>query len=205
MHTHDELRIEPAAEILAAARRWLEPVRAALEPDFISARLTGSVLPQGFDPRHSRINILIVARALDVDRLDRLGAALPKSASPGLEPLFVTRRQIEHSLDVFPIEWLDIQERHLVLEGEDLFATLVIPRDALRLQCEHELRGKHLRLRLAYVLSHGRADQLTAALRGAASGFAALFRTLLRLRGETPPADARVIERLADLYGLDAA
>ena len=205
MHTHDALRIEPGPEILALTRRWLEPVRAALGPEFISACLTGSVLTQGFDPRHSRINVLIVARTLDVDRLDALGAALPHGGKPGIDPMFVSRRQIEHSLDVFPIEWLEIQERHLCLEGEDVFQGVVIPSPALRLQCEHELRGKHLRLRQAYVLSHGRPDSLGAALRSTASGLATLFRTLLRLRGETPPADApRVIERLADLYRLDA-
>jgi hypothetical protein len=205
VHTHDELRIEPAPEILALARRWLEPVRAALGPEFVSACLTGSVLTQGFDPRHSHLNVLVVARTLDVERLDALGAALPHGGKPAVEPMFVSRRQIEQSLDVFPLEWLDIQERHLCLEGEDVFSALVIPSQALRLQCEHELRGKHLRLRQAYVLSHGRPDPLAAALRSTASGLATLFRTLLRLRGETPPADApRVIERLADLYHLDA-
>jgi hypothetical protein len=204
MHTHDQLRIEPAPEILEASRRWLEPVRAALGAEFLSACLTGSVLTQGFHPRHSRINVLVVARSLDASKLDVLGAALPRGGSPAFEPMFVTRSQIETSLDVFPIEWLDIQQRHLVLEGEDVFTGLVIPEDALRLQCEHELRGRHVRLRQAYVLLHGHADQLTATLRASASGLATLFRTLLRLRGEVPPADPRVIERLADLYGLEA-
>lgn len=206
--TPDELRIEPAPEILEQARRWLEPVRAALGPEFVSACLTGSVLTQGFDPRHSRINMLIVSHTLEVDRLEALGATLEAAPDgrPGIDPMFVSRPQIEHSIDVFPIEWLDIQERHFCLEGEDLFPTLVIPSQALRLQCEHELRGKHLRLRQAYVLSHGRPDQLAGTLRSTASGLAAVFRTLLRLRGETPPADARrVIEQLADLYQLEAS
>ena len=45
------------------ARRWLAPVRAALGPDFVAAYLTGSVLTEGFDPKHSQINVLVVARA----------------------------------------------------------------------------------------------------------------------------------------------
>jgi hypothetical protein len=146
-----------------------------------------------------------VARTLDLDHLDRLAAVVPRGGKPGFEPLFVGRGQLEHSLDTFPIEWLDIQERHLLLEGDDVLAALAVPRAALRLQCEHELRGKHLRLRQIYVLSHHHAGELTHALRRTASGLAVLFRTLLRLRGETPPVDPpRVIERLADLYQLDA-
>jgi hypothetical protein len=201
-----EMRIEPAAELLAAARNWLEPVRSALGGDFLAAYLTGSVLTHGFDPRHSAINVLVVSRQLGMPMLDSLAAAVRHKGRPAFQPLFATREQIESSLDVFPIEWLDIQERHLRLEGEDVFAALDVPREDLRRQCEHELRGKHLRLRQAYVLAHSHPQSLTETLRASASGMATLYRTLLRLRGETPPADhAHVTERLADLYQLDAA
>jgi hypothetical protein len=206
MPTHGELLIEPAGAMLDAARRWLEPVRESLAHEFLSAYLTGSVLTQGFDPRHSRVNVAIVARALPVERLDAIARALPR---PGktlrFEPLFLTRAQIEQSLDVFPIEWLEMQERHLLLEGEDVLASLEVPRTWLRLQCEHELRGKHIHLRQVYVLHADRPAELARTLHAGASSFAALFRTLLRLRGESPPAESqRVVERVAELFGLDA-
>jgi hypothetical protein len=206
MQTHGELRIEPAAEILDRARRWLDPVRAALGHEFLSAYLTGSVLTQGFDPRHSHINLLVVARALDIEALTRLVPSMPAPGKPPrIEPLLLARRQIEHSLDVFPIEWLEIKERHLWLEGEDFLAGLEVSHEYLRLQCEHELRGKHIRMRHAYLTAHDKAPELLGLLRSSASSFATLFRTLLRLRGETPPADnPAVIERLAQLYGLEA-
>jgi hypothetical protein len=205
MLAHGELRIEPSAEVLTAARDWLEAPRAALGTDFLAAYLTGSVLTQGFDPRHSRVNLLVVARTLATPQLDAVAAALPP-ASKGLqfEPLFLTRRQIEKSLDVFPIEWLEIQERHLRLDGEDIFTQLEVPRTYLRLQVEHELRGKHIQLRQAYLSGSKRPAELGRVLKNGASSFATLFRTLLRLRGESPPADAgRVIERVAELYRLD--
>jgi hypothetical protein len=206
MLTDRQARIEPPAEIIAAARQWLEPVRSALGREFLAAYLTGSVLSQGFDAKRSHINLLVVARALGNDVLDALAHAIPTGKSrPHFEPLFVTRRQMEKSVDVFPIEWLEIQERHLRLDGEDLFQTLEVPQTHLRLQCEHELRGKHIQLRQVYLASYRRPTELTRLLRSTASSFATLFRTLLRLRGETPPADtAHVIERLANLYGLDA-
>lgn len=210
MLTHGELRIEPGPETLAQAREWLAPVRAALGSDFLAAYLTGSVLTQSFDPKQSRINLLVVARTLDTDVLERIApacraSAAVKTANAGIDPLFLSRRQVEHSIDVFPIEWLEIHERHLLLEGEDLVAALEVPPGFLRLQCEHELRGKHIRLRQTYLLAHDRPEELERAVRGSASGFATLFRTLLRLRGEAPPGDsAKVIQRLADVYGLDS-
>ncbi len=206
MLSPSEVRIEPAAEIVAIATKWLAPVRAALGSEFVSACLTGSVLTQGFDPRHSHINLLVIARSLEAPVLDAVCRAMPRQRKPPLiEPLFLTRRQIESSLDSFPIEWVEIQERHLRLEGDDVLGGLVVPRTYLRLQCEHELRGKHIQLRQTYLLHFGDAPVLARTLRASASGFATLFRTLLRLRGESLPADpTRVIQRVADLYRLDA-
>lgn len=205
-----ELRIQPSDEILDAARHWLHPVREALGGEFLGAYLTGSVLTQGFDPALSRVNIMVVSRHLEPDILDRLAAAVPhekkkKKAALQFEPLFVTLPQIQQSLDVFPIEWLDIQERHLRLEGDNVFETLDVPRHHLRRQCEHQLRGKNIQLRQAYVMSRNDPAALEAELSGVASTFATLFRTLIRLQGETPPTNnGQVIERVADMYGLDA-
>ncbi len=205
MLSASETLIEPKSEVVDIARKWLAPVRATLGTEFLSAYLTGSVLTQGFDPRHSHINLLVVARALDGALLDKLALALPSQRRPPLvEPLFLTRGQIEASLDSFPIEWVEIQERHLRLEGDDIFGALEVPRTYLRLQCEHELRGKHIQLRQTYLLHRADMAVLARVLRASASGFTTLFRTLLRLRGEALPADsARVIQRVADAYRLD--
>lgn len=205
MVMHNEGRIEPAPEIVAEARRWLDAVRPALGAEFVAAYMYGSVLTRSFDFRRSRVNVLVVARNLSrLELLDQIAAAIPDPRKPPrVEAMFVTRTQIERSLDSFAIEWLDIQERHLRLDGEDVFGALEIPRESLRLQLEHELRGKHIQLRQAYLL--GRPAERARLLALASSSFAALFRTLLRLNGETPPADnGRVVERLAEIYELNA-
>jgi hypothetical protein len=200
------LRIEPSQEILAATRQWLAVVREALGADFLACYLTGSVLTQGFNPKHSRINVLVVARQLSAERLDALGRGLPETRKPpAFDPLFLTQAQIAKSLDSFPIEWLEIQEMHLLLEGQDVLLGLEVPRTYLRLQCEHELRSRTIQLRQAYIAQAKHPDRLEPVLRASASSFATLFRTLIRLSGESPPGDAaHVVERVADLFRLDA-
>jgi hypothetical protein len=199
-------RIEPSQEVLASSRRWLDPVRAALGSEFLAAYLTGSVLAQGFDPSRSRVNLLVVARGLPPEILDAVARAIPEGKqAPLVDPLFISERQIHKSLDSFPIEWIEILERHLLVEGLDVLGNLEVPRTYLRLQCEHELRAKLIQLRQSYLLGARHPDRLEAVLKGGAAGFATLFRTLLRLAGESPPADTPlVIERVADLYRLDA-
>ena len=206
MMTKPLMRMEPSNAVLTAARHWLEPVRESLGSEFLAAYLTGSVLNQGFDERHSDVNALIVTRSLNLDILDALRLRIPESKKPPhFDPLFLTQRQIEKSLDVFPIEWIDIQERHMLLEGQDVLGGLEVPRGNLRLQLEHDLRRNLILLRKAYLANAGNPDRLEGVLRGAASSFAALCRTLLRLQGESPPADTpRVLERVADVYHLEA-
>ena len=200
------MSIEPSAAAMAAARGWLAPVRTALGAEFLAAYLHGSVLTQGFDERRSRVNLLIVARSLNLDVLDAVGAVIPEDRKPPhVSPLFLAQRQIEKSLDVFPIEWIDIQERHLLLEGHDVLGAVEVPRGHLRLQIEQELREKLITLRQAYLARARRPEALEEVLKAASSSFATLCRALLRLRGEAPPAHgAQVIERVADIFGLEA-
>ena len=200
------MTIEPAAGTLAATRAWLAPVRTALGGEFLAAYAYGSVLTQGFDERRSRVNVLVVSRSLNLDVLDAIRGALPHDRKPPhVAPLFLTQRQIEKSLDVFPIEWIDIKERHLLIEGQDVLGGYEVPRSNLRLQLEQELRQKLITLRQAYVAGARRPEALEEVLKAAASSFATLCRSLLRLRGESPPAQtAQVIERVADVFGLEA-
>lgn len=204
MNDRAVMSTEPSPATLTAARAWLAPVRGAMGDEFLAAYIHGSALTQAFDERRSRVDVLVVARSLNLDVLDAIRGTLPAERKPPhVAPLFLTQRQVEHSLDVFPIEWLDIHERHLLIEGQDVLAGHQVPRGNLRLQLEQELREKFIALRQAYLASAHRPQALEDVLKSSASSFATLCRALLRLRGESPPAHTpQVIERVADLFGL---
>lgn len=199
-------RHEPAPLVLGAAQRWLAPVREKLGENFLSAYITGGALHEGFDPSQRHVNVLVVTKELPIGRLDAISASVPSSHKPPhVDPMFMTMQQVQRSLDVFPIEWLDLQERHWVLEGVDLFDSIEVPQTYLRLQVEQELRGKHLRLVQEYLTGASHPERLHAALARLASGFHTLFRSLIRLHGEASPTSLeRTIGRVAELYDLDA-
>jgi len=152
------------------------------------------------------VNVLVVTKELPISRLDSIAEAVPQPGKPPhIDPMFMTMQQVQRSLDVFPIEWLDLKERHWRLEGVSLFETLEVPQTYLRLQVEQELRGKHLRLSQEYLIGASHPERLHAALARLASGFHTLFRSLIRLNGEAPPASLeRVIARVAEIHDLDA-
>ena len=89
----------------------------------------GSAAAGNFMPGVSDVNLLVVLRRMDFAFLQanlRTVAAGLRQKIPA--PLVLTQGYLESSVDVFPVEFLDIQDNHLVLYGEDIFAALNIPK-----------------------------------------------------------------------------
>lgn len=71
-------------------------------------------------------------------------------------PLIFTREEIMDGADVFPIEFLNIRQRHKTLYGDDFLKDIEISKKNLRQQLEFDLRSKLIHLRKEYLLSNGR-------------------------------------------------
>lgn len=109
------------------------------------------------------------------------------------------------SADAFAIELEDIRAHHRVLAGTDPWSGLTVRREDLRRQLEHELRGKVLRLRQAFVAAHDEPRALGAALAGSVAGFLTMLRALLRLTGREAPGDrTALVGAAAALVGFNA-
>jgi hypothetical protein len=120
--------------------------------------------------------------------------------------VFFDPQFLRDALDVFPIEFLDMQTHHRTLWGPDLLAGLRIGAEPLRRQCELELRGKLLKLRQAYVESSRSPKDLEAVLVSAASGLVVLARTFLRLaHAEEGGTTGAVLDRVETQFGVSAA
>lgn len=71
-------------------------------------------------------------------------------------PLIFTREEIMDGTDVFPIEFLNIRQRHKTLYGDDFLKDIGISKKNLRQQLEFDLRSKLIHLRKEYLLFSGR-------------------------------------------------
>jgi hypothetical protein len=149
-------------------------------------------------------NLLIVMRDLEPATLRALAAPVQWWVEKtGGWPRMLTAALIRDSLDVFPIEMLELSQRRRVLHGSDLFIDVRIDPAALRHQCERELREKMMRLREAYLEHHtGRA--LRGMMAASLTTFARIFRACLVLLDVAPPvADRDVIAALCERLDLD--
>src|SRR5262249_39499580 len=81
------------------------------------------------------------------DELRKCVAQLPQWHKQGIStPLFVDPAYVRSSIDVFPVEFLDMKQRYRVLYGQDFLQELELKPERLRFQCEQELKGKMLRI-----------------------------------------------------------
>lgn len=186
---------------------FIQDVQGLYEDDLMTILLFGSAAAAEHVPGRSDINVAVILRRLTPALLRKAAGHIRGWHRQGFAtPLFFDPETLHASLDVFPIEFLDMQERHRTLVGPDLLAGLDIGRGNLRLQCEQELRGKLLKLRQSYVECTQAPGDLERVLRVAVSSIVVLARTLLRLGGGDPGGGAAaVLERTQIRFGTSTA
>ena len=183
---------------------FMAEVKTEAGDNIHSTLLTGSALTTDFDPDHSDINSILVLHKMDLALLERLAPLGRKYGKKGIAaPLMITPGYVEKSLDVFPIEFLNIQLIHHCLSGEDIFNALDIKKADLRQQCERELKIRIIGLRQHYIHAAGDRKILTKEFLGSFSGYIPLFRGIISLyKGEPPVTNEEVLaelQRVADV------
>src|SRR5580698_9844538 len=118
-------------------------LRAASGENLLSVILYGSAADGEFHPEFSNVNLLCVLRETTFATLAAMAPAVEWwTRQKHHAPLVLTREEMERSTDVFSIEFLDMKQRHRVLFGADILASLKIPMHLHRAQLEYELREK---------------------------------------------------------------
>lgn len=122
----------------------------------------GSVVDGPFEGPDAFAATVIVLNKVDLMMLKRLGEQGRRlSRSRIAAPMVMTSSFIEASLDSFPLELLEIQQKHVTLIGPDFFDGLVFQPEHVRLQCERELKRIQLRLRQGLLASGGKDSFLS--------------------------------------------
>lgn len=181
----------------------LEAARAKVH----SLYLVGEVLTEDYQEGASKIDSVIILQKMDLAFLDILAPLGGKYGKQGLAaPLIMDPAYICNSVDVFPLEFLNIQLLHHPLYGEDLFAPLEVDHKELRYQCERELKGKLIWLHRIYVSAMGDKKVLAGDIVRHFAGYLPLFRGILSLLGQMSAGGLKmVLEQLDQLTGMETA
>jgi len=168
--------------IRPAVQTLLERVRADLGDDVVSLAVVGSAVTEDFHPRFSDINTVLVVKRRSHELLRLLAGYGKRLGRLKLRaPLLMTGEYIDRSVDVFGVEFLDFQLNHAGVYGPDPFAELEFGREAVRLQCERELKGALISLRQGYIRALGKQKLVAGLLIDCAGQLAPLLRAMLWL------------------------
>lgn len=166
--------------------------------NLLSVVLYGSAAAGDHTGKNSDYNLLVVAKSLDMNYLREISKVSVRWVRQGNPPpLLFTMDRLKTSTDVFPVEFEDIRENHRLLYGTDPMENLSISRQNLRLELEHELKGKLIQLRERFLLTEGKPKLVSELMIHSLSTFLILFKSALRLYDEKPP--LKKMEALTEL------
>lgn len=153
------------------------------EDNLISVVLYGSSAGEGFVKEHSDVNILIVLKEITGEKTARIHDIIRKNIKAiRLNPVFITKNELKNSLDVFPLEFLEIKEGYKVIQGKDLISRISVSTANLKHQIEYEIRSKLITLRKAWFSV--RDDKQT--LKSLLVRYGTSFNILLKYAGKVP-------------------
>ena len=168
--------------------KMLEELQVLLGPKLVSVVLYGSAAAGDHAGKNSDINLLVTTKPLDMKELQLLSkAVVPWTKQGNPPPLFLTDGHLGDLTDVFPVEILDMQHNHQVLFGPDPVNGLKVEKENLRVELEHELRGKLMRLRSRFTMTEARPSLVEKLMVDSFSTFLVLFKSVLWYYGEKPP------------------
>jgi predicted nucleotidyltransferase len=160
-----------------------ERLKEIFSERLLAAALYGSGAGADYVPGTSDINLVVVLDEVRPADLRNLRPHAKAWRRKGIAtPLLLDRRFLEDAADVFPMELHDIQTQHRCLIGDDLFARLRVRDDHLRFQCEHEARGKLLRLRQLYLEIGDDSRRLKDLMLQSLRTFLIIMRNMIRLK-----------------------
>jgi predicted nucleotidyltransferase len=186
------------AEVRQTLRAYVAEVARLFGPTLEGILLYGSAARGDFLPGRSNLNLVVLLSTHDRETLERYGKAHRRWQKEGIVvPLFLTPLELRSAADFFPLEYLDIQDAHVLLKGRDPFLELHIGLGNLRGQCEQEIRGNLLRLRQRFVEGGGKPEAAAILMPLSLTALLPALRGLFRLLGLKVPVSADDV--LADL------
>lgn len=170
----------------APVSRYAKKLRELAGDNARSLTLFGAIAAGAFNPRSHTARSVFVVGAVDLDMLKQLARQGPRLGKARIAaPLVMTPEYIAESLDTFPLEFLEIAQRHVCVFGEDYFRELSLQAADVRHQCERELKTIQIGMRQALLAAAGRDKALTTVEVDVGERLLRSLRGLLWLHGDT--------------------
>lgn len=164
---------------------FVDKLKSIYGDALVSVVIYGSASSGDYAEKYSNINLAVVLKDTSITSIKKASRLILTNKYSIINPIFFTQDYIKKSLDVFPIEFLDIKENHSVLYGIDPFKDIQVDLKNLRFQCEHDIKSNILNIKKAFLGARRKALLKNVLFKSLTSSIH-IFRNLLRLNGKVP-------------------
>jgi hypothetical protein len=128
------------------------------------------------------LRTLVLVETLTADDLHRLARTIRTWRRLGLAvPLILTAHEFARTLDVFPLEYGNIIDSHVLVNGPDPFQGVEVPESDRRRGCELAAKSHLIHLREGFLEAEGDAKRVANLIARSAPAFRALLVNIVRL------------------------
>jgi len=193
-------------EVQDLLTRYVARINENWSTDLGGLLLFGSAARGDFITGRSNLNMLLLVRCLSVDLLQRAGQMHQEWGKHQIvAPLLMTEDDLDRSRSLFPLEFLQMTQHHVVLAGQDPFVQLHIDKNRLAWQCEQELMANLLRLRQRFIEGSGRIEAINALLILSITAVLPCIRGLLYIMEQPSKGkDIEILEGLPATFQFDS-
>ena len=171
-----------------ALQELTQQLQQICQDNLVALILYGGLVRGSYQENRSDVNLMVVLKKADAATLQAIGAPLTAARrKSNVEPFILEEQEVACVADVFPIKILDIQRSHRVLAGRDVFGSITVDREHIRLSVEQSLRNMQLRLRRTLATHHQDRLTLERFLREMVRPLALELRQLMELKGSSSP------------------
>ncbi|MCL2705860.1 MAG: hypothetical protein FWE72_06600 [Spirochaetaceae bacterium] len=181
-------------------------IKECFKDNLKSVILYGSAVSDSFDVASSDINILVLLDKNCANSFIEFGKKSKKIVKKYRSSILIlTFEEFINSADVFPMEYFDIYDRHVVIYGENIEGKLKLTSHNLRHQLEERLRGFSNRFRQAIIQSNGNQRLLKQNIKIVPGIVKTLMRSALRLKEVEVKrlTDKMIFAEIEKKYGVD--
>lgn len=189
-------------ETARAVGVFLEHLIGQPDVDIQSVILYGSAAGEDFRPGKSDINLLVVARNIDVSSLRKFLDPVFQGRQANIAPFFLTFDDIVMTADIFPLKFMGMKNRYRVLYGDDILSGLIIDRENMVIRIRQRIGNMLLKMRRYYIVNGG--QRLTAMMVRQIKRFVETLGFILIVKGVTAGNPREIIDISAKEFGLDA-
>ena len=194
-------------EVRDSLTQYVEQINQKCSTDLCGLVLFGSVARGDYIMGRSNLNLLLIIRTQTLDILQQLGKLQRQWGKHQIiAPLLMTEEDLGQSARLFPLEFLQIHQHHVLLSGQDVLGSIPIDRSALGWQCEQELMANFIRLRQRFMEGEGRVEAIQALLILSITAVLPCIRGVLYLLGHpSHEKDVDTLEQLPNTLQFDSS